>query len=104
MATAVAGICLLGAYASTNDVFTVVITVTFGILGYILRKVHIRPAPIVLALVLGIMMESNLRRAMLMSGDKPTFFFTQPISAVLLVMAFLVLFLPMIQSRLARKS
>jgi putative tricarboxylic transport membrane protein len=102
VATVVAGICILGAYASTNDVFTVYITVFFGIIGYIMRKVHIRPAPIVLALVLGVLMESNFRRAMLMSGGDMTSFFTHPISAILLCLAVLVLFLPMMKKKRAK--
>lgn len=104
VATVVAGICLLGAYASTNDIFTVGVTVFFGIIGYLMRKAHIRPAPIVLALVLGYMMESNFRRSMLMSGDDLTFLVTKPISATLLILAGLVLFLPVIQKHFLHRS
>jgi putative tricarboxylic transport membrane protein len=44
---------LLGSYAAQNDVFAIWTTVFFGIVGYILKKIDIQPAPIVLVLVLG---------------------------------------------------
>ncbi len=49
----VGAMCLLGSYASQNDVFAMWTTIVFGILGYVLQKAKIHPAPIVLALVLG---------------------------------------------------
>ena len=103
VATVVAGICILGAYAAANDIFTVGITVFFGVVGYLLRKVKIDPAPIVLAMVLGYMMESNFRRGMLMSGDDPSFFIARPISAVLLACAVFVLVLPFFQKRFRKR-
>ena len=73
-----------GSYASQNDVFAIYTTVFFGIVGYGLNKIDIHPAPIVLALVLGYLTESNLRRALLGSGSDWTVFFTHPISVVCL--------------------
>lgn len=104
VATSVAGICLLGAYASSNDIFTVGVTVFFGIAGYLLRKIGVHPAPIVLALVLGNMMESNFRRAMVMSGDDWTFLVSKPISIVLLGCAFFILLQPLVEYLWRRKS
>jgi len=49
----VTALCLLGSYASQNDVFAMWTTVFFGIAGYILKKIDVQPAPIVLALILG---------------------------------------------------
>jgi putative tricarboxylic transport membrane protein len=98
VAVVVAAICILGSYASTNSVFTIGITVVFGIIGYIFRKAKINPAPIVLALVLGVMMETNFRRAMTMSGNDWGFFFTKPISAILLGAALLVLLGPIFRN------
>ncbi len=97
IAPIVAGICLLGIYAESNDIFGVWTAVAFGIIGYVLRKIRIHPAPIVLALVLGYMMESNLRRAMLQSGNDPLVFLVNPIAAVCLFLAALVLVLPFSQ-------
>jgi len=59
----------------------------FGVVGYIFYKLGCEPAPLVLALVLGPLMEENLRRALLISRGDPSVFFTRPISGVLLLMA-----------------
>ena len=96
IATLVACICVLGAFASSNNSFEVLVTVVFGIIGYFLRKVDIHPAPIVLALVLGYMMESNLRRAMIIGNDNLLFLVSRPIAIVLLLGAVLVIASPLL--------
>ena len=95
VATCVASICILGSYAADNDLFAVYITVIFGILGYILRKINIQPAPIVLAMVLGNLIESNFRRGMRISDNDLVYFLDKPISAALLLVASLVLLSPL---------
>jgi len=94
IATLVASVCLLGAFASSNNTFEMQVMAVFGVIGYVLRKVGIHPAPIVLALVLGDMMESNLRRALLTSNDSLLFIVSKPIAAVLLAIAVIVLLAP----------
>ncbi len=42
--------CLLGTFSEANDIFAITVAVAFGIIGYLLSKVEIEPAPIVLAL------------------------------------------------------
>ena len=56
-------------------------------IGYVFYKLGCEPAPLVLALVLGPLMEENLRRALLISRGDPSVFVTRPISLALLVMA-----------------
>ena len=97
VATLVAAMCLLGSYASMNDVFAIYVTVFFGVVGYGLNKIQVHPAPIVLALVLGYLTESNLRRAMLSSGGDWTVFFTHPISFICLAAAMVTLLLPFVR-------
>lgn len=99
----VAGACLIGVYASSNDMVAVWTAVVFGIVGYVLRKAHVEPAPIVLALVLGYLVESNMRRALVMSGDDPTIFVTKPMSAVFLGLAALLLASPWVLGVLRRR-
>lgn len=94
--TLVASICLLGAYASSNNVFEMQVMAVFGVIGYLLRKAGIHPAPIVLALVLGDMMESNLRRALLIGNEDPMFILSKPIAVVLLAAALIVLASPVL--------
>jgi TctA family transporter len=63
----------------------------FGVVGYLLIKLDCEPAPLLLGFVLGPMLETNLRRTMLISRGDPTVFFTRPISATLLILAALML-------------
>ncbi|MFB9950520.1 tripartite tricarboxylate transporter permease [Rhizobium puerariae] len=76
--------CVIGAYSISNASFEVFLMAGFGLLGYALRKIDCEPAPLILAFVLGPMIEAYLRRAMLLSGGDPMVFLQRPISATLL--------------------
>lgn len=104
IATLVASVCMLGAFASTNNTFEMQVMAVCGVVGYLMRKVGIHPAPIVLALVLGDMMESNLRRALLTGNDSLLFIVSKPIAAVLLAIAVIVLASPAIAWLRARRA
>jgi putative tricarboxylic transport membrane protein len=95
LATGITAICILGAYTNENGMYPVWIMVGTGIAGYLMRKVDIHPAPVVLALVLAEMMETNFRRALMGEGGDPTIFVTSPISAGMLAVAALVVFVPL---------
>jgi putative tricarboxylic transport membrane protein len=101
IATVVASVAMLGAYAEANDSFEMLVCAVFGVIGYGLRKADIQPAPIVLALVLGDMLEANLRRALITGNDSVTFILGKPIAAVLLLLAAIVLLSPLLQRRRA---
>ncbi len=83
--------CCIGAYASSNSVFSVWLMLGWGALGYFFNKVGVQPAPMVLGFVLGTMLEENFRRAMLLSGGDPMVFVQRPISATLLAVAAILL-------------
>lgn len=104
VAALVCAVCLLGTYSEAKDYFSLWIAVAFGIVGYVLSKIHIEPAPIVLALVLGYLMESNFRRALVMSGDDFSIFVASPISTTCLVIAAVIFVLPLLQSLRRRGS
>lgn len=94
--------CCIGVYSLNKNPFDVVIAAGFGVLGYILIKLECEPAPLLLAFILGPMMEENLRRALLLSRGDPTVFLTQPISLAMLVIAIFLLILilsPKIRSK-----
>jgi putative tricarboxylic transport membrane protein len=94
---------LLGAYALNNSITDVFVTILFGLLGYALKRFNLDVAPLVLAFVLGPMMESSFRQSLIMSPTgSVTIFLTRPISAPLLILAVVVLFLPMVRRRLRR--
>jgi putative tricarboxylic transport membrane protein len=75
---------VLGVYAVGNSMVDVWIMLATGALGYLLRKLGLEPAPIVLGLVLAPMLELSLRQSLAMSAGSYLIFVTRPISAVLL--------------------
>jgi len=77
-------ICIIGGYSLTTNIFAVWLVIFFGIIGYIFKKCDIPGAPLVVALVLGPMMEYALYQAMNLSLGDPLTFVKRPISAVLL--------------------
>jgi TctA family transporter len=76
----------------------------FGALGVFFYKVGAEPAPFVLGFVLGPMMEENFRRAMYISRGDPLVFLERPISALLLVMAVILLVILVLPSIRAKRE
>jgi putative tricarboxylic transport membrane protein len=87
---------LIGAYALNNNVSDIWIMILFGVVGYLMRKFDYPAAPVVLALVLGPLMETNFRRALQISQGDYSIFLTHPISAFLLLCAVLSLTWPLL--------
>ncbi len=77
-------LCAIGGFSLNNLTFEVGIIAVFGFFGYIVRKMGCEAAPLALGLILGPMMEENLRRTLLLSRGDPTVFIQRPISGVLL--------------------
>jgi putative tricarboxylic transport membrane protein len=88
--------CLVGVFASGNAVFDVFVMVLFGVLGYLMRKFGYEPAPLVLAFVLGPMLENNLRKSLILSHGDFAIFLERPISATCLVLAAAALTAPLL--------
>ncbi len=91
-------ISAVGVYATDNNVFDVWVMFIFGVIGYAMRKLDFHPAPAVLGLVLGPMVERSLRQALTMSHGSMTIFFASPISAILMSAALLSLFTPVVRT------
>ncbi len=96
-------IALVGSYAVKNSMFDVFVCLGFGVFGWLLRRNGFPTAPMVLAMILGNMAETNFRQALLAEGTW-TVFFTDPVSLVLLIMAFLSLAYPLYNERRKRKK
>jgi putative tricarboxylic transport membrane protein len=93
--------CCIGVYSLKNDTFEVYEAALFAIFGYLLIKLQLPPAPMLLGLVLGPQIEENFRRAMLLSRGDATVFFTSPLSGTLLALAaiaVILITLPQIRS------
>ena len=90
--------CCIGLYTLNNNNFDVYMAVLFGLVGYIFYKLNCEPAPLLLGFILGPMMEENLRRALLLSRGDWSTFMTRPLSAGLLIAAFLMIVVVMLPS------
>lgn len=91
-------LCVVGAYALGNNLFDVWVMLISGIIGYFMLRYGFPASPVILALILGPMMESNLRRSLVISQGDYSTFFTRPISATLLALAILTLLTPLFHS------
>ena len=85
---------VIGVYTVSNSVVDVYLTIFFGVVGALLLRFGFEPAPLLLGFVLGKLMETNFRKAMIQSGGDPWIFIERPISlALLAISATLVLLL-----------
>ena len=92
-------ISAIGVYSINGNTLELQMALMFGIAGYVFRKIDIPLAPMVLALVLGGIMEQSFRQAMTISGANPSVFVGSGICITLLVLAVIVLLLPVILPR-----
>jgi putative tricarboxylic transport membrane protein len=86
--------CILGSYSLANSSVDVLIMIVFGVLGYFMKKFGYDSAPLVLAIVLGPLLESALKRSLILSVGSPWIFFQRPISLILMCTAILLLVAP----------
>jgi putative tricarboxylic transport membrane protein len=96
--------CVIGAYSVANQVFDVYLMLAFGVIGWLMKKYGYEPAPLVLAFVLGPMLENNLRKALILSQGEFTPFLMRPISAVCLVAAAALLISPLLPALSRRRK
>jgi putative tricarboxylic transport membrane protein len=97
---AVAATSLIAVYAVNTSAFDLLLVTGFGVLGWGLRKVQVPLAPIILGVVLGPLLEKNLRRAMALSGGDWGVLVSSPIAIVLYVVAAATLAVPILFGRL----
>jgi putative tricarboxylic transport membrane protein len=96
-------ITLIGVYTVDNDAFDIVLVIVFGALGYLMKKLGFAPGPLVLAFVLGSLLEDNLRRSLIIFDGDASGFVTRPISGTLLAAFVLVAALPPLQAAWRRR-
>jgi len=88
--------CLIGAYSLNNNPVEIGLMLIFGVLGYLMKKFKYDGAPLVLAMVLGPLMDNSLRQSLLMSGGSGMIFFTRPICLIILGMVAVIFLLPVL--------
>jgi putative tricarboxylic transport membrane protein len=90
--------CAVGVYSTNNNSFDIWMVAAFGFIGYLFIKLGCEPAPLLLGLILGPLMEENLRRALLIARGDWSVFVTRPMSATLLLIAVILLLVVLLPS------
>ncbi|MPZ45144.1 MAG: tripartite tricarboxylate transporter permease [Betaproteobacteria bacterium] len=94
----------IGVYSLNNASLDLYLMIIFGCLGYLFIKLQCEPAPLILAVVLGPLMEENLRRALLISRGDPTVFVTRPISLGFLIVTVIFLAIMLLPAAMAKRK
>lgn len=77
---------LIGAYSSNGKIFDLLVMIFFGVVGYVLRKFGYEEAPLLLAFILGPLLEQTFRQSLIMSNGQLSIFLTRPVSLVALLL------------------
>jgi len=88
----------VGCYAINNNINDVWVALIMGILGYLMRKYDFSPSAMVLAMILGFMVETSLRRSLVISYGNVSCFYTRPIALTLIILALITLLFPIIRA------
>ncbi|MGV1988719.1 tripartite tricarboxylate transporter permease [Agrobacterium sp. 22-221-1] len=94
IAAGILAFAVLGSFAIRNLMFDVWMTLGFGLLGYLMKKLSFPVAPVILAMVLGYLIESNYRTALVSSQGSYMIFLTDPISVLFLILSAVSLTVP----------
>lgn len=97
-------LCLVGVYSVNSSLLDLAVLAIFGILGYFIRGLGYEPAPLVLALVIGPMMEIAFRQALMTSQGDLSILFMRPISGTLYIFTVLVMVVPAILKFMRKKG
>jgi putative tricarboxylic transport membrane protein len=96
-------VCLIGAYSVNNSIFDINLMILFGVVGYFMKKFEYPAAPLVLALILGPMMERHIGQSVMMSNGSFMIFISRPISATILAIVLVLLVSPVLLSLMKKK-
>jgi putative tricarboxylic transport membrane protein len=97
-------LCVVGVYSLNSSYLDLIVLAVFGVLGYVIRGLGFEPAPLVLALVLGPMIETSLRQSLSISSGDLSVLFLRPICLVLYAVVAVFLVAPYLAKLLKRKS
>lgn len=73
-------LCMVGSFAVNNNLFDTKVMLFFGVIGYVLTKLDVPLTPLVIGIVLGPIVEENLRTTIIMSQGQWSYFYTRPIA------------------------
>ncbi len=84
-------LCVIGAFAIQSRLFDVGIMLVFGLIGFLMKEMDYPVAPLVLGIILGDILDKNLRRALIISDGNLFMMFVRPISLVIIVLTLLTI-------------
>jgi putative tricarboxylic transport membrane protein len=103
LAVVVVIICVIGAYSVKSATFDVGSMVVFGVVGYLMRKGGFPAAPLILAMILGPILERSLQQSLISSAGSPMIFIEKPISAILLAVAAFIMLTPVLKKMWSKR-
>lgn len=104
IATFIIMLSLIGAYATNNDLLNIWIMLLFGVVGYLMKVYNFSIASLILGIVLGPLMETSLRRHLLLNNGDYFSLLHSPITVVILLISVLVIVVPIITNKIQAKS
>ena len=87
-------LCVVGGYAVNNSTFDLLVVAIFGTVGYLMIKCDFPQPPLLLAMILEPIAEANFRRALTISQNDYSIFYTSPVACIILLVSLLVLLKP----------
>ncbi|MGI6687976.1 MAG: tripartite tricarboxylate transporter permease [Christensenellales bacterium] len=97
-------LCVIGSYAVNTRTFDISVMVVFGFLGFLFKKLRIPTAPMALGIILGELVELNLRRGLMAGEYSIAPFFTRPVAAVFFVLFLTFIILPIVRNARSKKN
>ena len=94
--------CLVGVYLVSFNVFDLYLMIAFGAVAVVLRRFRYPMAPMIVGFTLGGLLETNLRRSMVLYDDSFSFLWERPITLLIVVLTVLIVLLPVLRKRWRR--
>ena len=97
-------LCVLGSFAINNNIIDLVVLLVSSIIGYFMIKSKFPMSPMILGIILGPMVENNLRRSLIMSDGDGLIFFSRPISLTLILLSIITVILPIALDKIKKNK
>ncbi|MFN0162025.1 MAG: tripartite tricarboxylate transporter permease, partial [Burkholderiales bacterium] len=96
-------VCVIGAFSINNNMLDVLVMFAAGLIGFLMKKAILDPAPLIVAFVLGTMFEASLHQSLAIGYGSAMVFLQRPISVALIIASALVIVLSLLAPLLARR-
>jgi putative tricarboxylic transport membrane protein len=94
----IALLCVIGSFAIRNNIVDVYVMIGFGVTGYVMNRLEIPVAPVAFGLILGPILEENLRRSLIISDGSWMVFVERPIALTMLALSIAALCYPLLRA------